>query len=51
MIMRKIFILMLVTNIVANSFAQSDVDNMIKYWHYRNRLKYFVVPGIKQGEL
>ena len=33
-----------------NTFAQSESENMLKYWHYRNRLKYFVVPGAKQGE-
>jgi len=48
--MKKIFILILFTNIFSTSFSQNDVENMIKYWHYRERLKYFIVPGIKQGE-
>ncbi len=31
------------------SFSQSSTDFM-KYWYYRNRLKYFVINGNKQGE-
>jgi len=30
-------------------FSQIQTD-MIKYWYYRNRLQYFVVPGDKIGE-
>lgn len=30
-------------------FSQIN-NNIIKYWYYRNRLQYFVVPGEKQGE-
>ena len=42
-----IFILLLVSNY---SFSQ-EVQNMLKYWNYRNRLNnYFVVPGEKWGE-
>jgi len=48
--MRKIFYLILFVNVYINTFAQSESENMLKYWHYRNRLKYFVVPGAKQGE-
>jgi len=32
------------------TFAQSPEENLLKYWYYRDRLKYFVVPGEKQGE-
>ena len=32
-----------------SSFSQIQTD-MMKYWYYRNRLQYFVVPGLKQGE-
>lgn len=31
------------------TFSQTCTD-MMKYWYYRNRLKYFVVPGEKIGE-
>jgi hypothetical protein len=40
--------LLLFVNIIP-SFSQSCTD-MMKYWYYRNRLKYFVVPGEKIGE-
>ncbi|GEM_PF-1206163 len=32
------------------TFAQSQEELLLKYWYYRDRLKYFVVPGEKQGE-
>lgn len=31
------------------SFSQISTDYM-EYWYYRNRLKYFVIPGIKIGD-
>ena len=31
------------------TFSQISTD-LMKYWFYRNRLKYFVVPGSKIGE-
>ncbi|MBI5541987.1 MAG: T9SS type A sorting domain-containing protein [Bacteroidia bacterium] len=48
--MRKIIFLILFVNVYINSFAQSGTENMLKYWHYRNRLNYFVIPGTRQGE-
>ena len=30
--------------------AQNDSLNLKKYWHYRQRLNYFVMPGILRGE-
>ncbi len=48
--MKNLIILILFVNVYINTFAQSESENMIKYWHYRNRLKYFVIPGTKQGE-
>lgn len=36
---------------VNNNFCFAQMQNdMIKYWYYRNRLQYFVVPGDKIGE-
>jgi hypothetical protein len=32
------------------SYSQNDYLNMQKYWYYRNRLKYFIVPGSSEGE-
>ena len=48
--MKKIIFLIIFVNVYINTFAQSGSENMLKYWHYRNRLKYFVIPGTKQGE-
>ena len=48
--MKKFIFLIIFVNIYINTFAQDPVNNMIKYWNYRNRLKYFVIPGTKQGE-
>lgn len=31
-------------------FSQEYTSNIAKYWYYRSRLDYFVVPGEKQGE-
>jgi len=33
-----------------NGQAQSNSINLMKYWYYRDRLKYFVVPGSGPGE-
>lgn len=41
-------VLIFFTNTIL-SFSQISTD-MMKYWYYRNRLKYFVVPGDKIGE-
>jgi len=48
--MKKIIFLIIFVNVYINTFAQSGSENILKYWHYRNRLKYFVIPGTKQGE-
>lgn len=47
---KKIFYLILLVNVYINTFAQSGSENMLKYWHYRNRLQYFVIPSTKRGE-
>ena len=33
-----------------SSFSQNESDNLKKYWFYRDRLKYFVIQGLNQGE-
>ncbi len=33
-----------------NLLSQNDSLNKAKYWHYRDRLNYFVLPGIARGE-
>jgi len=48
--MKRFIFLIISVNIYSFIFAQNDVDNMLKYWNYRNRLKYFVIPGTRQGE-
>lgn len=48
--MRNIFYIILFVNIYISTSAQSDNENMLKYWHYRNRLQYFVIPGTNRGE-
>lgn len=30
--------------------GQAEHTNLLKYWYYRDRLKYFVIPGNKMGE-
>jgi len=47
--MKKFIFLILFAGININVFAQIN-NAMLKYWYYRDRLKYFVVPGTKQGE-
>ena len=48
--MKRILIYLVLVNACINAFPQSDNENMLKYWHYRNRLQYFVIPGTNQGE-
>ena len=48
--MKKLIIISMLFITYFNTFSQSYNENMLKYWHYRYRLKYFVIPGIKQGE-
>ena len=45
----KFFFSFLLICYTYSSFSQIQTD-MMKYWYYRNRLQYFVVPGLKQGE-
>jgi hypothetical protein len=33
-----------------HSSGQTEQLNLMRYWYYRDRLKYFVVPGQKMGE-
>jgi len=50
--MKRIFVFLfciIVVNQIA--FPQENLrENLLKYWYYRDRLKYFVVPGTNQGE-
>ncbi len=48
--MKKLIIISVLLISCFNDFAQSDAENMLKYWHYRDRLKYFVIPGTNRGE-
>ena len=48
--MKRIIIYLIFVSACTNVFSQSESENMLKYWHYRNRLKYFVVPGTNRGE-
>ncbi len=36
--------------LTSSVYAQNDSLNMKKYWHYRQRLNYFVMPGELRGE-
>jgi len=45
-----ILILIIVQLLPLVAFSQTPEENLLKYWYYRDRLKYFVVPGEKQGE-
>ncbi len=48
--MKKYILLILFVGINISIFAQLN-GALQKYWYYReDRLKYFVVPGEKQGE-
>ena len=47
----KLFLIMLI--VISNTpyvYSQSPTSNLMKYWFYRNRLQYFVVPGLRIGE-
>ncbi|HNW99612.1 MAG TPA: hypothetical protein PKK00_14495 [Bacteroidales bacterium] len=48
-IFKQIVILLITFSYNSISYSQVSID-MMKYWYYRNRLKYFVVPGEKWGE-
>lgn len=47
---KKIFILIFTLISVNNIFSQNDSLNEKKYWHYRERLNYFVQLGENRGE-
>lgn len=49
LIFLKITIYIIFILISSKCYSQIYSD-FIKYWHYRDRLKYFVIPGEKQGE-
>lgn len=44
---KKILLLILVLVLSINSYSQTTDQNLLKYWRYRDRLKYFVVPDNK----
>jgi len=48
--MKRLIISLIFLSICISAFPQSETENMLKYWHYRNRLKNFVILGTKQGE-
>lgn len=49
--MKRNLLLIIFFSIFFNTFAQTPKSEMLlKYWSYRDRLKYFVIPGTKQGE-
>lgn len=48
--MKKIKLLILFSFIIINNFTQAQFNAPLNYWYYRDRLKYFVVPGSNQGE-
>src|ERR1039457_6745339 len=48
---KTVIVLLLLIQFPIVMFAQSqDQQNMNKYWYYRDRSKYFVIPGSKIGE-
>ena len=51
--MKKTILLLIFVSFCINSFAQQAcplTNQALTYWYYRDRLKYFIVPGEKQGE-
>lgn len=46
----KTIIIFFLTTITLLAGAQNAEQNFFKYWKYRDRLKYFVVPGYNKGE-
>lgn len=49
--MRKTIITIVLFVFTLQGFPQDNYTNLIKYWSYRERLKYFVVPGIGSAGL
>lgn len=50
--MKKLTVLILLLLVFGKVFSQSPVflDEAQKYWYYRDRLKYFVMPGSAPGQ-
>jgi len=47
----KLILIFLLAYISQSVIAQENLrQNLLKYWYYKDRLKYFVVPGTQQGE-
>ncbi|NVN95236.1 MAG: hypothetical protein HXX18_08135 [Bacteroidetes bacterium] len=49
----RLFTILIVSisfSISTTLYAQNDSLNIKKYWHYRQRLNYFVMPGIQRGQ-
>ncbi|MBU0765647.1 MAG: hypothetical protein KJ607_12505 [Bacteroidetes bacterium] len=46
----KSVIVIIVLLLQVFSFSQTPVNNIERYWHYRERLKYFVKVGTGEGE-
>ncbi len=53
-LLKKIFVsILLILLISPQTFAQINLfqkEVLLKYWYYRDRLKYFVIPGENRGE-
>lgn len=51
--MKRIILFLFICFNCLNQIASAQENlrpNLLKYWYYRDRLKYFVVPGTNQGE-
>ena len=46
---QRVLILLIIIANGVQGFPQT-AENLVKYWNYRDRLKYFVVTGDKYGE-
>jgi len=50
-IKRSFFVVfLLLCSLLNEASAQNWSDNLMKYWYYRDRLEYFVMPGTKPGQ-
>ncbi len=47
--MRNVFVFVLAIMSCNIVFSQNFADNSLKYWLYRDRLRYFVYPGTDEG--
>lgn len=48
--MRIIAVILFLNSIFITVNGQSNRSDLLKYWRCRDRLKYFIIPGMKQGE-